>query len=127
MYIAFYYCLKFKPEFPQKQLPNDSPLQGNSSKKNNQPMYSDYEPALNRNPSEDKKTNFNPTFQPSVDHYESSNNRESRDFNHQPDDRQRKNNYGDELRNQIKQNEFKKQQEKNEIRLSRQANNSKII
>jgi len=89
----------------------------------NKPQNVNYE-----EPSKGQKVNFNPTFQPSVEHYEPLVGRESRDLNNGKfEERKKKYDYAEDLRNQMRQKEMQKQQEKNEIRSSHQGNNSNII
>lgn len=95
----------------------------------NQPTYSEYEPPVNRKHArmadelqEARKpvSNFNPTYEPSGGDYQPAYEqpvRDSRDM----DVRRRKNDYRDDLMNQMKQKEMQKQNEKNEARTSVQG------
>src|SRR4051812_10333842 len=99
-----------------------------------QPRYSDYESQVIRNKPQNmqheeameaRKPNFNPSFQPTMESHEPA----VRDsYNAQAyekvDNRRKKADYGEELRNQMKQKEMQKQQEKMEVRNSYQGNNS---
>ena len=110
---------------------------GPPSQSNMQPKFSEYEPVVNRNkaqpdfrgqPPEEKKLNFNPSFQPTGgDAYEPPV-RQSREgpSNDRMDERKRKAAYAEDLRSQMKQHEVQKQQEKHDVRSSGQMNNSNI-
>lgn len=123
-------------DYAQEQLSREPPQEFPSRNNQNQPIYSDYEPVVNRNkpqtvtfeePVRQQKVNFNPSFQPSMDH-EPLVGRESRDLtgNERFDDKKKKYDYAEDLRNQMRQKEMQKQQEKNEIRSSLQRSNSNI-
>jgi len=71
------------------------------------------------------KPNFNPSFQQSAG-YELIIGRESREGGLM-DPRKKKADYGEELRNQMRNDQMRKQQEKNEVRNSQNLNQQRII
>jgi len=123
-------------DYAQEQQSREPPQEIPSRNLQNQPNFSEYEPVMNRNqpqnafteePMRGQKVNFNPSYQPSMDYHEPVVGRESRELgNGKFDDRKKKNDYAEELRNQMRQKEMQKQQEKNQIRSSMQRNNSNI-